>query len=142
MHNAQCPSSILFVCTMNAVRSPMAAALMRAALGGGAKIDSAGVEADTVDPLAVEVMREIGIALCSHQPRRLADLKPGSYDLVVTLSREAQQRMAGEGAAMEYWPVSDPTGVEGSREQRLAAYRAVRDELIKKLQTRFHMAVA
>jgi protein-tyrosine-phosphatase len=138
------PSSILFVCTMNAVRSPMAAALLRHLAGEGTRIDSAGVEAGELDPLAVEVMKEIGIALATHRPRCLSDLRPGSYDLVVALSREAQQRMQGAapGAPIEYWPVGDPTGAEGSREQRLLAYRAVRDELLKKLKSRFHMAPA
>jgi protein-tyrosine-phosphatase len=138
------PGSILFVCTMNAVRSPMAAALLHNMAGEGTKVDSAGVEAGQLDPLAVEVMKEIGIALSTHRPRCLSDLRPGAYDLVVTLSREAQLRMqaADPGAPIEYWPVGDPTGTEGSREQRLLAYRAVRDELLKKLNSRFHMAPA
>jgi len=129
---------------MNAVRSPMAAALLRAALGGSARVDSAGVQAGALDPLAVEVMKEIGIALSSHQPRCLADVKSGGYDLVVTLSPEARSRGTdlAPGAATEYWPVGDPTGVEGSREQRLAAYRAVRDELLKKLKSRFQLQPA
>ena len=138
------PASVLFVCTMNAVRSPMAAALLRPLVGGGTRVDSAGVEAGALDPLAVEVMQEIGIALSSHQPRCLADLKSGAYDLVVTLSREAQAQVTDmvRGVPTEYWPVGDPTGVEGSREQRLAAYRAVRDELLKKLKARFHLQPA
>jgi protein-tyrosine-phosphatase len=133
------PASILFVCTMNAVRSPMAAALARHLLGEGTRIDSAGVEAGELDPLAVEVMKEIGIALSTHRPRSLTDLHPGAYDLVVTLSREADRSVS---AGAEYWPISDPTGAEGSREQRLLAYRGVRDELLKKLKSRFHMAPA
>ena len=138
------PNSILFVCTMNAVRSPIAAALLHGLAGEGTKVDSAGVEAGELDPLAVDVMKEIGITLSSHRPRCLSDLHPDSYDLVVTLSREAQQRLqdAAPSAAIEYWPITDPTGAEGSREQRLLAYRAVRDELLKKLKTRFHMAAA
>ncbi len=135
------PNAVLFVCTMNAVRSPMAAALLENLLGEGARVDSVGVEAGELDPLAVEVMKEIGIALSSHQPRCLEVLGPDSYDLVVTLSGEAQRRMesAVHGGRLEYWPVGDPTGVEGSREQRLAAYRAVRDELLNKLKARFQM---
>jgi protein-tyrosine-phosphatase len=138
----QQPANVLFVCTMNAVRSPMAAALLRHQMGAATHVDSAGVEAGELDPLAVEVMKEIGIALSSHRPRCCSDLKPDSYDLVVALSREAEQRMVGAGAAVEYWPVGDPTGVEGSREQRLLAYRSVRDELLKKLGARFQMQPA
>ncbi len=137
------PTSVLFVCTMNAVRSPMAAALLRASLHG-TQVDSAGVQAGALDPLAVEVMREIGIALSSHQPRCLAEVKGGAYDLVVALSQEAQIQVTdlAPGAVLEYWPVGDPTGVGDSREQRLDAYRAVRDELLKKLKSRFQLQPA
>ena len=127
---------------MNAVRSPMAAALLRHLMGDTLRVDSAGVEAGALDPLAVEAMKEMGIALATHQPRCMTQLAPGSYDLVVTLSREAQQRMAEISVATEYWPITDPTGAEGSREQRLTAYRTVRDELLKKLKSRFQMQPA
>ena len=142
MRGEKLPASILFACTMNAVRSPMAAALMHHLAGGGVRVDSAGVEAGSLDPLAVEVMTEIGIPMASHQPRCFDDVKPGAYDLVVTLSPEARDRAMAAGTQVEYWPVSDPTLSEGSREQRLTAYRAVRDELLKKLKTRFHMQPA
>jgi protein-tyrosine-phosphatase len=113
-------SAILFACTMNAVRSPMAAALMRH-LSQNIYIESAGVRAGELDPLAVEAMEEIGLEIGKHRPRRFEDLEDGSFDLVITL----------------YWPTMDPTAVEGSREQRLLAYRAVRDQLMERLKARF-----
>ena len=77
---------------MNAVRSPMAAALMRHLLGSFVYVESAGVRAGALDPLAVEVMEEIGIEIAAHKPRRFEDLEDSSFDLVITLSPEAQHK--------------------------------------------------
>ena len=138
---AERPSSVLFACTMNAVRSPMAAAMMRHLLGRTIYVESAGVRAGTLDPLAVEAMDEIGIEIAAHRPRRFEDLEDSSFDLVVTLSPEAQHKAVEltrtAATDVEYWPTMDPTAVEGSREQRLAAYRGVRDGLMARIRTRF-----
>ena len=134
------PSAILFACTMNAVRSPMAAALLRH-LARGVYIESAGVRAGELDPLAVAAMEEIGLEIGKHRPRRFEDLEDGSFDLVITLSPEAQHKAVEltrtAATQVEYWPTMDPTAVEGSREQRLAAYRSVRDQLMERLKGRF-----
>jgi protein-tyrosine-phosphatase len=133
--------AILFACTMNAVRSPMAAALLRHLAGRDVYIESAGVRAGELDPLAVEAMDEIGLEIKAHKPRRFEELEDGSFDLVITLSPEAQHKaveMTRTAATqVEYWPTMDPTAVEGSREQRLTAYRAVRDQLLERLKGRF-----
>ena len=140
------PSAVLFACTMNAVRSPMAAALLRHLSGssharGAVYIESAGVRAGELDPLAVEAMEEIGLEIARHKPRRFEDLEDGSFDLVITLSPEAQHKAMEltrtAATQVEYWPTMDPTAVEGSREQRLTAYRAVRDQLLERLKGRF-----
>jgi protein-tyrosine-phosphatase len=135
------PSSVLFACTMNAVRSPMASALLRHLLGRSLYVESAGVKAGALDPLAVEVMDEIGIEMGAHKPRRFEDLEDGFFDLVVTLSPEAQHKAMEltrtAATQVEYWPTLDPTSVEGSREQRLAAYRHVRDGLMARIKARF-----
>jgi protein-tyrosine-phosphatase len=134
-------SNVLFACTLNAVRSPMAAALMRHLAGDGIYVESAGVKAGALDPLAVEAMEEIGLKIGQHRPRRFEDLEDGSFDLVITLSPEAQHKAVEltrtAATEVEYWPTMDPTAVEGSREQRLAAYRAVRDQLLGRLKQRF-----
>ena len=134
-------SNVLFACTMNAVRSPMAAALMRHLAGEGVYVESAGVKAGALDPLAVEAMAEIGLKIGQHRPRCFEDLEDGSFDLVITLSPEAQHKAVEltrtAATQVEYWPTIDPTAVEGSREQRLAAYRAVRDQLAERLKQRF-----
>ena len=135
------PTNILFACTLNAVRSPMAAALMRHLTGEGIYVESAGVRAGALDPLAVEAMEEIGLKIGQHRPRCFEDLEDGSFDLVITLSPEAQHKAVEltrtAATEVEYWPTIDPTAVEGSREQRLAAYRAVRDQLAERLKQRF-----
>ena len=135
------PSNVLFACTLNAVRSPMAAALMRHLAGARIYVESAGVRAGALDPLAVEAMEEIGLKIGQHRPRCFEDLEDGSFDLVITLSPEAQHKAVEltrtAATEVEYWPTIDPTAVEGSREQRLAAYRAVRDQLLDRLKQRF-----
>jgi protein-tyrosine-phosphatase len=132
--------AVLIACTMNAVRSPMAAAMLRH-LARNLYVESAGARAGELDPLAVEAMEEIGLDIAPHKPRRFEDLEDGSFDLVITLSPEAQHKAMEltrtAATEVEYWPTMDPTAVEGSREQRLAAYRSVRDQLMERLKRRF-----
>jgi len=126
---------------MNAVRSPMAAAMLRHLSRGGIYIESAGVKAGDLDPLAVEAMQELGLEIGKHKPRRFEDLEDGSFDLVITLSPEAHHKAMEltrtAATKVEYWPTIDPTAIEGSREQRLLAYRMVRDQLMQRLKQRF-----
>ena len=140
------PQAVLFACGLNAVRSPMAAALLRQMLGGSLYVGSAGVRKGEFDPFAIAVMEEIGIDITNHGPitfEELDDLEGLNFDLIVTLSPEAHHKALDLtrtlAAEVEYWPTPDPTAVEGNREQRLDAYRAVRDLLIKKIRERFVM---
>jgi len=132
---------VLIACTMNAVRSPMAAAMLRHLTGQKLYVESAGVKAGELDPLAVAAMEEIGLEIGKHRPRCFEDLEDGSFDLVITLSPEAQHKAMEltrtAATQVEYWPTQDPTAVDGSREQRLLAYRAVRDQLMERLKQRF-----
>ena len=134
-------AAVLFACTLNAVRSPMAAAMLRHLARGRLYVESAGVKAGELDPLAVEAMAEIGLEIGKHRPRRFEDLEDGSFDLVITLSPEAQHKAMEltrtAATKVEYWPTIDPTAIEGSREQRLLAYRMVRDQLMQRLKQRF-----
>ena len=138
------PQAVLFACGLTAVRSPMAAALLRQMLGGALYVGSAGVRKGELDPFASAVMDEIGIDINSHGPitfEELEDLEGLNFDLIVTLSPEAHHRALELtrtlAVEVEYWPTPDPTLVEGSRDQRLAAYRAVRDALVQKIRERF-----
>lgn len=135
------PGAVLFACTLNAVRSPMAAALMRHLYGRFVYIDSVGARPGEVDPFAVEAMEEIGIEIGRHRPKSFEDLEDTSFDLIVTLSPEAHHKAMEMTRTMatevEYWPTFDATAIEGSRAQRLDAYRAVRDELMNHIERRF-----
>ena len=138
------PQSVLFACGMNAVRSPMAAGLLQQLFGKSIYIGSAGVQKGFLDPFAVAVMEELGIDIARHKPvtfEDVEDLEGLNFDLIVTLSPPAHHKALEltriHAAEVEYWPTLDPTGVEGSREQRLDAYRAVRDELMARIRERF-----
>ncbi len=138
---AELPGSVLFVCSMNAIRSPMAEAILKALHGRRMFVDSVGVRRGERDPLAVEVLDEIGIDLSRHRPKTFDELEDGFFDLVVTLSPEAHHRaleLTREAACdVEFWRVPDPSLVEGTREQRLEAYRALRDFLLARIRARF-----
>lgn len=127
------PGSILFVCSENALRSPMAEAMVKSYYGDRVYVDSIGVRDGELDPMAVAVMAEIDIDISDHKPKRLADLLDTSFDVIVTLSPEAHHQsmemMRSEAVDVVYWPTYDPSVVEGNREVRLAAYRDVRDTL-------------
>ena len=135
------PGSVLFACTWNSIRSPMAGALAKRLYGTRMFIESVGVRRGELDPFAVEVMDEIGIAIDKHRPRSFEDLEDSSYDVIITLSPEAQHHAVEMTRTMacsvEYWPVADPSDVEGSRDRRLDAYRAVRDALEERIKQRF-----
>jgi protein-tyrosine-phosphatase len=145
------PAAVLFACNFNRVRSPMAEALLKRLAGNRIYVDSCGLKPASafagdegraaVDPFALAVMEEIGCDLAGHRPKTFDELEDDSFDLVVSLTPEAQHRAVelarGRAARIEYWPTFDPTLVEGSREARLAAYRGVRDELAARLMKRF-----
>lgn len=140
------PSSVLFACSLNSIRSPMAEALMKYLHGRRVYVDSVGVRAAEIDPFAVAVMDEIGIDLAKHRSKTFDDLEDTSFDLVVSLSPEAQHRAVELTRTMacdvEFWPMFDPTAVEGSREEMLGAYRMVRDQLRKRILGRFPLGPA
>jgi uncharacterized protein (UPF0262 family)/protein-tyrosine-phosphatase len=130
---------VLFVCTRNAVRSPMAEALLAKRRGDSARVRSAGIAGDSVDPLAAAVMAEIGIDVAHHQSTTLTDPILADFDVVISLSGEAAARFdpPPTGIIVEHWDIDDPTGAEGNRDARLAAYRDVRDALEKRIAARF-----
>ena len=138
------PQAVLFACGMNAVRSPMAAGLLQQLFGKSIYVGSAGVQKGELDPFAVAALEEIGIDISRHKPvtfEDVEDLEGLNFDLIVTLSPPAHHRALEltrtHAAEVEYWPTIDPTGVEGSREQRLDAYRSVRDKLMVRIRERF-----
>jgi protein-tyrosine-phosphatase len=135
------PHAVLFACSQNAVRSPMAEGILKHLLGHRIYVDSTGVRAKEIDGFVVEVMDEIGIDLSKHRPKSFDDLEDSSYDLIISLSPEAQHRAVELTRTMacevEFWNTFDPTLIEGNRETRLAAYRQVRDFLMARIEARF-----
>ncbi len=138
---AERPGSVLFACTMNAVRSPMAEAIAKHLYGRHVYIDSVGVRKREIDGFAIAVMDEIGIDLSGHRAKTFDELEDSSFDLVISLSPEAQHRAVEMTRTMscelEFWNTLDPTIVEGNRETVLGAYRGVRDGLMAGIERRF-----
>jgi len=142
--SAERPGAVLFACSMNAVRSPMAEALMKHWGGRSVYVNSAGARKGASDPFMVATMDEMGLDTARHRPRtfeELEDLEGFNFDVVVCLSPDAYHKALEFTRTMavevEYWPTIDPTLETGNREQRLDAYRAVRDMLFKKIRARF-----
>jgi protein-tyrosine-phosphatase len=142
--HANRPLAVLFACGLNSVRSPMAAALFAQMFGRAIYVGSAGVRKGELDPFAAAIMEEIGLDISRHKPITFEELDEWeglNFDLIVTLAPEAHHRALEitrtSGIDVEYWPTADPSAVEGSRAQRLDAYRDVRDQLAKHIRERF-----
>jgi protein-tyrosine-phosphatase len=141
---ARPPLAVLFACGLNSVRSPIAAALFQQIFGRAVYVGSAGVRKDELDPFAVAVMAEVGLDISRHKPVTFEELDEWeglNFDLIVTLAPEAHHRALEltrtSAVDVEYWPTPDPTVAEGSREQRLDAYRTVRDQILANIRQRF-----
>ena len=135
--------SVLFMCAMNQVRSPMAEALARHYFGKSVYVQSAGVKSGEKDGFVIAALDEIGIDGSKHKSRTIDELEEWeglNFDLIVTLSPEAHHKALDLtrtlAAEVEYWPTQDPTIIQGTREQMLDAYRGVRDGLSKRIQER------
>ena len=135
------PGAVLFACTRNAIRSPMAEALLKHLQGSRIYVQSVGVRPSAIDPFAVAAMDEMGIDIARHRQRSFDNLEDDSFDLIISLSPEAQHRAVEMTRHMacevEFWNTFDPSLVEGSREVRLDAYRDVRDSLMRRILERF-----
>ncbi|MCF6443976.1 low molecular weight phosphatase family protein [Nereida sp. MMG025] len=138
------PTSVLFCCDHNAVRSPMAEGLMKKFYGMDTYVQSAGVKSDLeVDGFSIAVCEEMGVELGRHRARTFDEMEEwgddlGSFDLVVALS-PASQRAALEltrryHLEVIYWPIMDPTGLGETREAKLDSYRQARDQIINNMR--------
>jgi protein-tyrosine-phosphatase len=135
------PSAVLFACSMNSVRSPMAEGIMKYLHGNKVYVDSVGVRKGEIDGFAIAAMEEIGIDVSKHKSKTFDDLEDTSYDVVISLSPEAQHKAVEMTRVMacdvEFWNTFDPSVVEGDREARLDAYRKVRDQLMARIKEHF-----
>lgn len=137
--------TVLFVCSMNSVRSPMAAALARQAYPGRIITRSVGVNGGKADQFVHEVMEEVGIDMSVHTPHILDELIANRFDLVITLSDDAPDAVSRKGleaGATESWLLPDPSLVEGNRETVLGAYRDLRDQLRHRVRERLEPLVS
>lgn len=135
------PNSVLFMCGWNAIRSPMAEVIAKRLLPPDIYVQSAGVRSGERDPFVDAVLDEIGLTIGKHQPRTLEDLEDDFFDLIITLTPEAHhaalELTRSNALSVVYWPTMDPTAATGTREQRLDAYRGVRDALWKRIEEQF-----
>ena len=136
--------SILFVCNFNTIRSPMAEALARHHFGDRLHVQSAGLAAGledgAADPFVAAALDEQSVPV-DHEPQALEELEDFFFDRIVTLTPRAHHRALEWTRSMpvevEYWPVPDPTATDGTREQRMVAYRETRDYLARRIEERF-----
>ena len=141
------PTSVLFCCDHNAVRSPMAEGIMKKLYGTRIYIQSAGVKSDLeIDGFCISVCEEIGVELERHRVRSFEDMEEwgddiSAYDLVIALSpaaqRQALEYTRTNSLEVEYWPIMDPTGLGETREAKLGSYRATRDQILERIKARF-----
>jgi protein-tyrosine-phosphatase len=120
----------------------MAAGLLRRRLGADVFVDSCGVQgSEAFDPFVVAVMAEAEVDLSTQRPKTFDDVGADGFDLIVCLSPEAYAKAAKLSRSyaldVEVWDTEDPTTVDGARDQRLNAYRRVRDALERKIASRF-----
>jgi len=134
------PSSVLFMCGLNAVRSPMAEFLARRLFGKTVYIQSAGVRKGELDPFSVKAMEEVGLDISLHRPRTFEEIEDDNFDLIITLAPEAHHKALELtrtlAADVEYWPTPDPQLATGSRDQIMEVYRSVRDGLSRRIKER------
>jgi arsenate reductase len=141
------PGAVLFCCDHNAVRSPMAEGIMKSLHGSRVFVQSAGVYSDLeIDGFMVTVAAEIGIDISRHRSRSFAEMEEwgddiDAYDRIVALSpgaqRNALEYTRDYHVDVSYWPTLDPTGMGERREERLAAYRQTRDQLMERIRAAF-----
>lgn len=135
------PTSILFLCGQNVIRSPMAELMARKILPPTVFIASAGVRAGQRDPFVDAVLAEKALSLGDREPQLLEDLDDAYFDLIVTFAPEAHhaalELTRSSAVEVEYWPTADPSSASGTRDQILSGYRDVRDRLEARLRERF-----
>lgn len=127
---------VLFLCTHNSARSQMAEGLLRNMAGDRFEVFSAGTEQTRVRPLAIEAMREIGIDITSHRSKTLDEFAGQTFDSVITVCDRANESCPIFPGTTEriHWSFEDPTAAAGTEEQKLHAFRTVRDAIQQRLR--------
>jgi arsenate reductase len=128
---------VLILCTGNSARSQMAEGLLRSLAGDRIQVFSAGIQPSQVNPLAIEAMHKRGIDISRHRSKHLSEFLGQPFDYVMTVCDEAAEACpVFPGPAQRiHWSFPDPAAVEGSREERLAFFRQVRDDVESHLRS-------
>jgi arsenate reductase len=126
---------VLFLCTHNSARSQMAEGLLRTMAGDRFEVQSAGTEKTAVHPLAIRVMAEHGIDISGHSSKVHDGLIAASWDSVITVCDDANERCPVFPGAIErlHWSFEDPSRATGDEQARLVVFRRVRDEIEARL---------
>ena len=139
----RCPSSVLFCCDHNSVRSPIAEGIAKKIYGHQVYVQSAGVRSDMeIDGFAIAACGEIDVELARHRSRSVEEMQEwgddlSSFELIVALSPAALRMILEltryDALEVEYWPVLDPTGIGETRDERLEYYRQTRDQIQERI---------
>ncbi len=131
------PRHVLFLCVANSARSQMAEGIARSLAPSGTRISSAGSSPSCLNPLAVRALAEIGIDISGHRSKSVNEIPPQDVDAVVTLCAEEVCPVFLGKALRVHWGLPDPAAAIGSDDERLQAFRGVRDELRRRLAVVF-----
>ncbi len=131
------PRGLLFLCVANSARSQIAEGIARSLAPKDVVVFSAGSNPGQLNPLAVQVLGEIGIDISDHQSKGIPTIPADSVDAVITLCAEEVCPAWLGRAHRIHWGLPDPAAAAGDDEARLAAFRTVRDELMRRLQLVF-----
>lgn len=128
--------SLLILCTGNSARSQMAEGLFRQEGGGRYQVFSAGTKPSQVRPEAITVLREIGIDISSHRSKSVDEFAGQEMDLVITVCDNAKETCPVFPGSTQrlHWPFADPAAVVGTEEQRIAAFRSIRDQIHQRIK--------
>ena len=125
---------VLFLCVANSARSQMAEGLARHLLGDQVQVQSAGSKPSVVNPLAIEVMKEIGIDISGHRSKSVDEIDADNIDLVITLCAEEVCPIFLGKAKRLHWPLPDPAAVQTTPAAQLQAFREVRAQIAERLK--------
>lgn len=135
------PSSVLFVCTLNSIRSPMAEGIMKKLYGADIYIQSCGLEAGELNDLMVSVMGEKGIDMSDHSSKSLDDLGDMSFDVAIAFTQDVAEALKAvfvdADTQIDIWPTPDPTAGDLNVRAMMDNYRAVRDTIMQRIKRKF-----
>jgi arsenate reductase (thioredoxin) len=129
-------SKVLFLCTGNSCRSQMAEGFLRGLAGDKFEAHSAGTKPSVVNPMAIEAMREVGIDISGNRSKNVTDYVGTHFQYVITVCDNTKEHcpIFPGPSIREHWPFDDPADATGSREEKLAVFRRVRDEIAEKVR--------